>query len=154
MKSFNGVNTEERASASFEIQHDIDTTAVNNEDDFIEAHIHWMPSTNDAGDVVWFFDYCVAKVNALPIPQTTLAVVGSCEADCQFKHQISPFYDDGTIIRVPVPSGGFGIGDVIIFNIRRTPTDDRDTYPADAIMIKVALHVPVNSNGSRQRYIK
>jgi hypothetical protein len=35
-----------------------------------------------------------------------------------------------------------------------TNIDDGDTYGADALLLKTALHVPVNSRGSRQRYIK
>jgi hypothetical protein len=57
-------------------------------------------------------------------------------------------------VELPKPTGGFNIGDLILFNIKRIPTDNEDTYGSDALMIKTALHVPVDGNGSRQRYIK
>jgi len=57
-------------------------------------------------------------------------------------------------VELPVPVGGFSIGDIILFNIKRIPTDNEDTYNADALFFKCALHVPTNDFGSRQRYIK
>ena len=55
---------------------------------------------------------------------------------------------------MPVPVGGYALGGVIAFNIRRTPTGTGDDYAADAILMQVALHAPFNSRGSRQRYEK
>jgi len=57
-------------------------------------------------------------------------------------------------VELPVPSGGYQIGDLIKFNIRRTPTTTGDDYGADFLLYKVALHVPSDGNGSRQRYFK
>lgn len=50
MRSFDGNNTEERLSGSFEIPHDmaIDTLALP------ELHVHWRPSTTGTGTVKWF----------------------------------------------------------------------------------------------------
>lgn len=46
------------------------------------------------------------------------------------------------------------VNEVIGFNIRRTPSDSEDTYVADALLEQVALHIPVDTLGSRQIYTK
>ena len=43
---------------------------------------------------------------------------------------------------------------LINFNIRRNPADEQDTYAADVILEQVALHIKVDTLGSRQIYIK
>jgi hypothetical protein len=55
---------------------------------------------------------------------------------------------------MPEPSTPFAIGGKIGFNIRRTPTDEEDTYAGDALLEQIALHIPCDTNGSRQIYIK
>lgn len=152
--SFDGGVTEERLSNSFEIPHDIALDQINAETERIEIHIHWMPSTTGSGNVKWFFDYTYIPVNSAPITQTRLNVIGTIASNEQYFHKINSFVGTGAVISLPKPSSGFNIGDIIEFNLRRTPTDGDDSYTADAILIKVAMHVPVNSQGSRQRYIK
>lgn len=46
------------------------------------------------------------------------------------------------------------LGGKIGFNLRRTPSDVRDTYGADVLFEQIALHVPCDMLGSRQIYIK
>ena len=152
--SFDGTATEERLSNCFEIPHDAAVDQLNAITERIEVHIHWMPSTNDAGNVKWFLDYCYIPVNAAPIPQTGLSVVATVPINTQYYHRISAFVGPGAVISLPKPTSGFTIGDVIEFTLRRTPTDPQDDYAADAILLKVAMHVPINSSGSRQLYVK
>jgi hypothetical protein len=151
--AFDGGTTEEKKSNHFEIAHDLAFTELNAETEFIEAHIHWMPSTNNTGNVEWFFDYYYHPLNAAPISQTSLSVVSTVSANQQYFHKIDAFLSSA-IVKVPKPSSGFSLGDIISFTLRRTPAGTNDTYGDDAILYKVALHVPTNDFGSRQRYIK
>jgi hypothetical protein len=119
---------------------------ANEEATAIEWHVHFMPSTTGSGTVKWFLDYCHIPANGVAVAQTTLEI--TCAVDNQqYNHLLC-----GTTL--PAPAVGWNIGDIVLFRLRRTPTDDDDTYGADALLIKTALHVPVNSRGSRQRYIK
>jgi hypothetical protein len=147
VQSYDGGTTEERKGNSFEIPHDLALDEVNAGTEFIEWHVHYMPSTNDAGDIKWFLDYCYIPPFGAAIPQTAAFTVDTINANEQYVHKI-------TGVQLPAPAGGFGIGGIILFNLRRTPTDTDDTYAADALLIKTALHVPINDFGSRQRYIK
>ena len=150
--SFDGNNTEERLANSFEIAHDIPIDLVNDLTLKLEWHVHARPSSNNAGVVKWFFDWSytpppVEGVAQSPIAMTTLTCLQTIAANSQYKHVLC-----GT--EMPVPLGGYQIGGIISFNLRRTPTDSQDTYGYDILLIKTALHVPTDDRGSRQRYIK
>ena len=152
--SFDGGNTEERMSNAFEIPHDLAFDELNAETLYIEVHIHWSPSTTGTGDVEWFFDYCYRPEGAAPITATSLSVVVNIPSNQQYFQKISAFKDSGAVVRIPKPSSGFTLGDMILFNIRRTPSGTNDTYTGEAILEQVALHVPTNDRGSRERYTK
>jgi hypothetical protein len=145
--SFDGVNTEERKSNMFEINHDVDIDGLNAETVKLEWHVHFMPSDNAAGDVKWFFDYCYIPANGAPIAQTSISCIKAIAINQQYYHLLCGE-------ELPKPASGFNIGDVILFTLRRTPTDGDDTYEADALLLKTALHVPIDMDGSRERYIK
>ena len=152
--SFDGGVTEERISNAFEMPHDLDFDKLNAETEFIEVHVHWRPSTNNAGNVEWFFDYSYDKVNSAPVSQTSLTALGSVSINQQYYHKITSFVNGSALARLPKPAAGFNLGDIINFTLRRTPAGTNDTYPDDTILEKVALHVPINDRGSRQLYIK
>jgi hypothetical protein len=142
MYSFDGANTTEILSGSFEIPHDYMIGET------IEVHVHWRPSTTGTGDVKWFFDWEYSPANAASITQTTLSKVETIGSNKQFWHLIT------SIGNLPQPSTPFGIGGKIGFNIRRTPSDAGDTYTGDALLEQISLHVPCDTNGSRQIYVK
>jgi hypothetical protein len=150
--AFDGGNTEERLANNFEIPHDMAITEVNAGTLKVEWHVHFRPSTTGTGNVKWFLDYCytpppVNGTSYAPIPQTSLSAIKTILANNQYYQYIIG-------VELPIPLGGFDIGGIITFNLRRTPTDTEDTYNADVLLIKSALHVPTNDFGSRQRYIK
>jgi hypothetical protein len=145
--AFDGNNTEESMSNHFEMPHDLAYDLVNAGTLKLEVHTHFRPSTNNDGDVKWFFDWCYTPVFGAPIPMTGVSYIYAVEAN-------TLHYQLLVGVELPVPAGGYGVGGVITFNTRRNPQDGEDTYPDDALFIKTALHVPIDGNGSRQRYIK
>ena len=142
LRSYDGNNTQELLSGSFEIPHDYMLGEP------IEVHVHWRPATTGTGAVKWFFDYEYSPPNSAPIPQDTLTAIDTLSENKQYWHLLKSFGN------MPDPSTPFAIGGKIGFNIRRTPTDDEDTYAGDALLEQIALHVPTDTQGSRQIYIK
>ena len=65
--TFDGINTTERISNSFEIPHDVALDKINNSELSIEWHIHFMPSITGTGTVKWTIDYCYIPPNNIPI---------------------------------------------------------------------------------------
>lgn len=141
---FDGAATEERLTVKIELYHGYKTGSN------IEIHVHAMPSTNNSGDAVWYFDYFYSRVNAAP-------EAGSVAFSKQFTVGANKQYHDitvsiGTISGAP---GGtpLNIGDFIIGTLRRTPSSP-DTYPDDILLKQVAAHCQLDTLGSRQMYIK
>jgi hypothetical protein len=158
--SFDGSNTTEVLCNHFEIPHDLAVDELaNGENDIegnpieIEMHIHWMPSTTGAGIVKWNVDYCYLPAQGAP--ETGATITASKQVDNnQYWHFIDAFKNGSNVVNIPAPSTGWHVGDIIRFRLYRNPADDGDTYGADALFIKAALHIPSNDRGSRQRYIK
>lgn len=140
MYGFDGAATQEILSGSFEIPHDYMVGQP------IEVHDHWRPSASSIGTVTWYFDYEYSPPNAAPIPQATLSVTHNITSNSQYIHFLDSFGN------MPQPSTPFSLGGKIGFNLRRTPTTD--TYGADALLEQIALHIPCDTAGSRQIYIK
>lgn len=147
MKSFDGAATTEWLSGSFEITNEIALTEVNSGVEKIEIVIHYAPSDNTSGVVKWFFEYSVFSLNkaAVLMPTiTTLKTIGVNQRTVLLT----------STVELQIPSGMFNVGDIILFNIRRVPTDIQDTYNARVLFFKCSLNIPVNDFGSRNRYIK
>jgi len=140
LRAFDGNATQEILSGSFEIPHDYMIGEA------IEVHVHWRPSTTGTGTVKWYLDWEYSPPNAAPIPQTVLSIEVSIASNKQYFHLLS------SLGNLPQPSTPFAIGGKIGFNIRRTPTTD--TYADDALLEQISLHVPCDTMGSRQIYVK
>jgi hypothetical protein len=146
-KTFDGNATTETMSSTFEIIHGIDLDNLNNNTLLAEIHTHGMASTTAAGDVKIFFDLVYLPANGAPIAWGTFSTLITISANQQYYHKLSG-------VELPKPTSGFGIGDNVIVQYRRNPSDVQDTYGADWIFMQCALHMPFNSKGSRQRYVK
>ena len=146
-KGFDGNNTQEIMSGSFEIPHrfmvDVYSLGVGYG---IELHIHWRPSTTGTGTVIWYCDLEYSPPNAAPIPMATMQVEINLATNKQYWHLLSSF---GII---PQPATPFQLGGKIGFNLRRTPTTD--SYGADALFEQIALHVPGDVMGSRYPFVR
>jgi len=141
--SFDGATTEELLNSNFEVPHDY---AYGNQ---IELHVHWRPTSTATGTTVWNFDWCYSPANdGAPIPQTSQSTSKTLTANSQYHHFITSFGN------LNLTGSTFSLGHLINFNIRRDPTFSGDTYPDDIILEQVALHMPIDSFGSRQQYIK
>jgi hypothetical protein len=147
LKSFDGATTEERWANGFEIAHDVFLDAINSGTLSIEVHIHSSPSNNNSGICEWWFDYCYLPVNAAPIAQASISIPVTITGNQQYYNMVQ-----GAVL--PKPSSNFNIGDKILFNMRRTPSGAGDTYGSDMLFLQCALHVPIDTMGSRQRYVK
>ena len=115
-----------------------------------EVHIHLRPTTNATGTVILFFEPEWSKANsggtlkdpeALPEMSATLTIT---TGSSNFPHYVVSFGK--------LPVRDYNIGDLIGFRVSRRT--GQGTYTDDIIIEKLALHVPVDTQGSRQIYVK
>lgn len=146
--AFNGVNTTEKLGNTFEIAHDVAIDAVNAGAVSIEQHIHFANSTTTAsGTATFVVNWALIKAQGSAITGSNVTISHYIESTQQYHNLIAGGY------LVP-PTEGFGIGDLIEFTVTRDPSLASDTFEADVLFYKTALHVPLDMLGSRQIYIK
>ncbi len=136
---FNGVNTTEEMSGSFEVIHDY------KEGTDLRPHIHWAPSNANAGSVKWQMEITVATVGQA---YTSVSTISATQASngVDREHQAVEFdIIDGST---------FTIGTVIHFRLFRDPTDGADTYGSDAILLSLGVHYEIDGDGSRNIFTK
>ena len=113
-------------------------------------HVHWMPTTANAGNVLWQLGLYKADINsayptfASPSPyyQPSLAVSSGTIR----QHQVSAF--------PPLTMVGNKISNVFLGRLLRIANDATDTYPDDAVALYVDFHHEVDSLGSRSEFLK
>ena len=141
--AFDGQNTAETLETQFEIMHDYKLGSL------VYPHVHWSPSTADAGNVKWFIYYSIADAMGEFSAETVSSVVqaaGGLGANGRVIHQIVEF--------PALDLSNYDIGAQIRLAIRRVPGDAQDTYGADAFMHAVGIHYQSDTRGSRQRFTK
>lgn len=114
----------------------------------IHPHVHWCPTTNAAGNVIWRLDYYWVSINGL-IPVLAQIDTGAVAASgAAWQHLVAEFPDiAGSPAGVP-----FGISSMLMCRIWRDP--GTDTYGDDAGLLEVDFHFQLDSVGSRQEHIK
>ena len=138
--AFNGAATLEQVYFAMQLPHHY------KEGSDIRPHVHWTPTTNDAGNVKWQFEYfwANAATDVFGAP-TTLSVVDAASG-AAWTHQKSFF---------PVISGtGKKISSMLMCRLFRDPSDAADTYAHEAAFLEFDFHYQVDSTGSQQIAVK
>jgi hypothetical protein len=118
-----------------EIQHDY------KEGTNLTPHLHWYPTTNDAGNVVWQLEYVVVRGGTVVGSSTTISVTQAAGGVAWTQKRADFTEIDGS---------SFKIGDQIHFRLFRDYTHLSDTYGEDAAAATFGFHYQVDSLGSRQ----
>jgi hypothetical protein len=118
------------------------------EGSIIEPHVHWCKTTSAAGGVVWQLEYAWANVGSV-IPAFSAVIPGTTvvsNGDTANLHAITTFGE--------ISGLGKKISSILLWRVRRAPTDGGDTYGADAKLLEFDIHYRIDAFGSAQRYIK
>lgn len=133
----------------FEIPHDMVLSAE--ADLQPEVHAHIRPTTDGTGTVILFFTPEWSKANvseSAPVDPVALAemtvTLNITTGSSNYPHYVMSFGK--------LPVNTYNIGDLIGFKVERKT--GQGTYTDDIIIEKLALHVPVDTAGSRQIYVK
>jgi len=112
----------------------------------IYPHIHWQPTSANAGNVRWAMDYKWTNIDAVEDTNfTSLEVIFSSQSTLN-KHLVSYF---------PAITGtGKTISSILSIKIYRTGGSGGDTYPDTALLKEFDIHYKIDSFGSAQEKIK
>jgi hypothetical protein len=110
----------------------------------IHPHVHWCPTTNNAGNVIWRLDYYWVNMQDL-IPVLAQIDTGAVAASgAAWQHLVADF--------AAISGAGKLISSMLMCRIWRDPTTD--TYPDDAGLLEVDFHFELDSIGSRAEHSK
>jgi len=141
VRAFDGNVTQEELSKVIEANHNWSEGTV------LKFHVHWGPTTNNAGDVEWFLDwFAIEGSNYTGI--ATLSILDTASGTA-WNEQRADFPD------LVLPAN-YLIGTQLGFCLYRTPGPGNpdDTYPDDAAILTVGGHVYLDGFGSCQVGIK
>jgi len=118
-------------------------------------HVHWSPTTNDAGTVKWWIEYTWTNVNSA-FPNTVIdTTVSTVVSGSQYLHVIAsfdPIEPDST----PIGSDDKRISSMLMCRLLRqadVPPPD-DEYPAKAALLEVDFHFQIDAPGSIEAFRK
>lgn len=119
----------------------------------IVPHVHWQKTAAGAGNVLWRFEYDTI-VNPGEVSPLTYAnvldaltpVAGTPDDNAARRNLISSFGEVDMADKV--------ISCCILWKLSRIGGDVADTYAADARLVEFDIHYQINSNGSRQQFVK
>lgn len=133
--AFDGNSTAESVDGGTEYNHE----SLEGAD--IIVHVHWSPTTNDAGNVKWQFAYVWVNIDGTATAETVISVTQAASGTAWDKQKASFPAIDGT---------GKTIGSQLGFRFFRDPSDPADTYAHDAaITFTVGVHYEIDTIGSR-----
>jgi hypothetical protein len=108
-------------------------------------HVHWTPTTTDAGNVVWQLEYAWQDLGAVFSPVTPIEIVDATSG-VAWKHQLAEFPE--------ISGAGAQLSSMLICRLFRDPAHASDTYEHDAALLEFDIHFQANTLGSREEYVK
>ena len=114
----------------------------------LKFHVHWMPTTDAAGVVVWNLEYTWynAETQTVVVPAPQIISISQEAGGVAWVPKVVEF--------PAIDGAGMKIGSHFKFRFFRDPGNVQDTYPDGAAIDSLGVHYQVNSDGSRQIYTK
>lgn len=113
----------------------------------ISAHIHWMPSTTNEGNVLWKMKYRAAGIDSVFTAVDSFYLVDAGDGTA-WKHQIF------SLGNISSDSIGGGVSGIIIGSIARVGEDGTDTYTGSAYGLEIDFHYQIDAPGSPETFSK
>jgi hypothetical protein len=137
VRAFDGATITEQLFGAAEINHDY------KEESNLQFHIHWSPTTNNAGDVKWQLTYQWIEVDgSFSGAETTISVTQAAGGTA---------WSANKVLFPDISGTGHAIGSQLVFRLFRDPTDAADTYGDDAAITGTfGFHYEIDTIGSRQ----
>jgi hypothetical protein len=114
----------------------------------LEAHVHWAPTTNDAGNVVWQLEYTFQKQDGTFGAPTTINTGAQAAGGTAWVHKLADFTSNISGSSIDSLSA------MLVCRFFRDPAHGSDSYGFDASFLEFDLHFEIDTLGSRQETVK
>lgn len=109
-------------------------------------HVHWTPTTADAGDVVWQLEYSWVNVDGTFGASTTIETAAAAAGGTAWVHKKTSF--------AAITGASKTISSMLVCRLFRDPAHASDTYTHDAAFLEVDFHYEIDTVGSRAALTK
>jgi hypothetical protein len=131
---FDGAATSEQVYFAIQLPHSY------KEGTDITPHVHWTPTTADAGNVKWFLEYSWANTSVAFAAPTTITVTQAAGGTAWVQNKA--FFSS-------ISGAGKTISSMLICRLYRNPADAADTYEHDATLLEFDFHFEQDTLGSQ-----
>jgi hypothetical protein len=107
----------------------------------LHPHVHWAPTTTDAGNVIWQLEYSWQDKDGTFGAASTLAAPVSAAGGAAWAHNFTEFSE--------ISGAGLDVSSMLVCRLFRDPTHGSDNYAFDAAFLEFDLHFEVNTLGSK-----
>lgn len=116
-------------------------------DTMIYPHVHWTPTSTDAGNVLWRLEYIIAdRGEVFPASYTVINTLA--EASLIANMHLS------TPLGTGIDTTGYGISTMMVWKLSRIGGDGTDDYGADARLLEFDIHYQADEIGSAEERTK
>lgn len=116
-------------------------------DSIIYPHVHWAPTSTDAGNVLWRLEYIIADRDGV-FPESYTVINTLAEASLIANMHLS------TPLGTGIDTTGYGISTMMVWKLSRIGGDASDTYGADARLLEFDIHYQADEIGSAEERAK
>ena len=109
----------------------------------IEPHVHWAPTTNDAGNVVWQLEYTWINIGGTFGAAATIASTPAAAGGTAWVHKYAEF------AAIAGSGKGVNVSSMLVCRLFRDPTHGDDSYAHDAALLEFDCHFEIDTLGSK-----
>lgn len=112
----------------------------------IYPHVHWAPTTADAGNVVWQLDYTWASRNGTFGASTTMASAATAAGGTAWVHKMTDLLAGGLNY---IAGTGQTVSSMLVCRLHRDAGAGADTLAAGVAFLEFDIHYEKDTLGSR-----
>lgn len=106
-------------------------------------HFHWIPLSNNGGNILWECEFAVANLNAaFAVAGTSVLQVTTVNAGAKLNQNVHTDL-------AQIPGAAIGMSAFLLCRISRLGADGADTYTGEAALLGVDLHYLIDTFGSK-----
>lgn len=117
----------------------------------IYPHVHWTPTTADAGNVVWELEYSWANIDGTFGAPSNMASEATAAGGTAWVHKLTMLKEAGNAY---IDGTGKTMSSMLVCRLHRNSNAGSDTLNKDVAMLDVDFHIEIDSFGSDEEYTK
>lgn len=117
----------------------------------IYPHVHWTPTTADAGNVVWELEYSWANIDGTFGAPSNMASDATAAGGTAWVHKLTVLKEAGNAY---IDGTGKTMSSMLVCRLHRNSNAGSDTLNKDVAMLDVDFHIEIDSFGSDEEYTK